>query len=665
MLDIKEKPIEIEPYWLTDDQIEQIGDRMQTLLFSRAERRILRKRKAVPPSVWAERYRHLPRDAALPGPWKNATVAYAAGIMDASFFPSVQETIVCAAPQTAKTEINYTCLGFAIDMRPGNALIVFPDEDQAKDNCADRIQPMIEDSPRLRQYFTGRQDDVAAKKIKLQNALIYMAWANSPSKLSNKPLPYVILDEEDKYPPTASKKEASPSDLAKKRTRTFGHMRKIWRTSSPTIETGPIWKALTKECQVVFDYWVRCPKCGGYQKMIFENIKWPEDLREPMRMKSEQSAWYECGQCNEKWDDADRDMAVRAGEWRDREKGRSLLAALNSIRPVTIGFHIPSWLSPFVKLWEVAHAFLEGLRDINKMKDFRNSHAAEPWLQRVVTTDLSDVLKARTDLPEQNVPLAAVALTAGIDMQKYGFWFVVRAWARDYTSWLVHYGHLATWEDLEILLFDTWYPVHGAENGLKMRIYRAGLDTGGTDTGRGITMTEEAYMWLRRNGRGRGCRVWGTKGASRPLAGKVHVGKPLDKTPAGKPIPGGLQIIQLNTDQIKDMIHYRINQALEGGTNAAFLHKDTGNDWVRQVVESEEKQLDEKGRESWVRKHTDNHLLDCEGICQACADPEWPGGGIHLISEPSRSKPAESKPAGSNWIHNEQRPSRPSWLDNR
>ncbi len=53
-----------------------------------------------------------------------------------------------------------------------------------------------------------------------------MAWANSADRLGNKPLPYVVLDEEDKYPVRSGKREASPAALAKKRTRTFAHMRK-------------------------------------------------------------------------------------------------------------------------------------------------------------------------------------------------------------------------------------------------------------------------------------------------------------------------------------------------------------------------------------------------------------------------------------------------------
>jgi hypothetical protein len=83
-------------------------------------------------------------------------------------------------------------------------------------------------------------------------------------------------------------------------------MRKIWRTSPPSVETGPIWRALTTERQLVFDYWVCCPGCGGYQKVVFENIRWPEDLRAPLRTKAEQSAWYECVRYSSNWDDADR-----------------------------------------------------------------------------------------------------------------------------------------------------------------------------------------------------------------------------------------------------------------------------------------------------------------------------------------------------------------------
>jgi phage terminase large subunit GpA-like protein len=256
-----------------------------------------------------------------------------------------------------------------------------------------------------------------------------------------------------------------------------------------------------------------------------------------------------------------------------------------------------------------------------------NSWFAEPWVQRIHTSTDSEILKAKVDdLEPQTVPEEAVALTCGIDCQKYGFWFVVRAWARDMTSWLIHYGQLSTWEDLEMLLFDTVYP----GNGKPHRIWRAAIDTGGGGVDEGMTMTEAAYWWIRSNGMGRGCRIWGTKGSSQPLSGKLRVGQTLDKTPSGKVLPGGLQLIMIDTDQMKDAYHYRLGQAISRLPQAGYLHRDVGLDYVSHIL-AEEKRKDRRGREQWVQIKRDNHLLDCELLAMACAEPEWPGGGVNLI----------------------------------
>ena len=64
-------------------------------------------------------------------PWRNQVTPYLAGIMDASFFPSVQTTIICAAQQTGKSESVHNCIGYAIDREPGPVLYVYPDEKTA------------------------------------------------------------------------------------------------------------------------------------------------------------------------------------------------------------------------------------------------------------------------------------------------------------------------------------------------------------------------------------------------------------------------------------------------------------------------------------------------------------------------------------------------------
>jgi len=617
--------------------------------FTQGERQIFRKRKKILPSRWVEKHRVVSEKVSvLPGPWRNDVTPYLAGIMDASFHDAVQTIIVCKSPQTGVTEAVFNCVAYATDRDPGPALFVFNDETTARENNTDRIIPMFESSPRLRSYFTGYEDDKASKRIRLKHMYIYLAWATSVARLGNKAIRYLSEDELDKYPPSL-KREASPEALAEARTITYRWNRKIWKYSTPTIETGPIWKAMTTEAQVIFDYWVICPLCGESQLMRFskETFRWPEDERDPEAIESEDLAWYECEHCHGHWNDTLRDRAVRAGQWRsrptDEEKAAGgepmeLFEYLDRRQPMKIGFHLPSWLSYFVPLSRVAAAFLRSQRSLEAFKDYKNKYEALPWKQVVVTSGEAEILSARApDLPPQTVPPAAVALTCGIDVQKYGFWFCVRAWAADYTRWLIHYGNLASWEDVERLLFETAYPVQDSER--TMRIFRACIDTGGGKKYQDMSMTEETYWWLRDNAAGRGARCWATKGSSRPLAGKLSVGKPLDKTPSGKPLSGGLQIISVDTEKMKDAYHYHLHRAIEGLPQGGYLHAEVGQDYADHIL-AEEKQITERGIEEWVQLGSRaNHLFDADCLAMVAADPEFPGGGIHILAaEANRQK---------------------------
>jgi len=642
--------------WLPPSILKISGEIRIRIRFSEPERKVYRKHKKIPVSKWAERHRYVTMSV-LPGRWRNEVTPYLPGIMDASFFPSVQTVIICKAPQVGGTEAILTCLGYAIDRDPGPALCIYPDELTAKENCSDRIQPMIKHSPALRSYMTGLDNDSNMLKVALQHMPIYMAWARSASRLANKPIRYLFNDEVDKYPDTAGKRETDPISLGEARTITYRHNRKIWKISTPTIETGNIWKALTTEAQVIFDYWVKCPACGVMQKMTFGQIKWAHRMEpgpdgkchseEPETIEAEKLAWYECPHCLAEWNDYDRDIAVRSGEWRERiqkkdgqstgadDVGLRLKDYLLQRRPVKIGFHIPSWLSPFVSLASVAAAFLRGQSDLNKFKDFHNKHLAEPWKRIIVSTDMDQILAARCALSPQVVPEEAIALTCGIDNQKSGFWFVVRAWTAMLTSWNIHYGYLATWLDVERLLFETIYPV--GDSGRSMQIFRALLDTGGGKKYEDMTMTEEAYYWLLNNrGRG-GVALWGAKGSSNPLPGMLNVGNEIMSTPGGKKLPDGLRLIIVDTNKAKDQFHYRLQLASKQETRdlpgAAFLHSATGGDYTAQIL-AEKKQVDEHDREIWTNEHDrPNHLFDAECLAGACVEMEFPGGGLRLLAE--------------------------------
>ena len=90
-------------------------------------------------------------------------------------------------------------------------------------------------------------------------------------------------------------------------------------------------------------------------------------------------------------------------------------------------------------------------------------------------------------------------------------------------------------------------------------------------------------------------------------------------------------MVMIDTEKLKDAYHYRLHQALEGLSMAAYLHAETNAEYVSHIL-AEEKRRDRHGRESWVKVRKDNHLFDCEIIAMALAEPEWPGGGVHLFN---------------------------------
>jgi len=166
-------------------------------------------------------------------------------------------------------------------------------------------------------------------------------------------------------------------------------------------------------------------------------------------------------------------------------------------------------------------------------------------------------------------------------------------------------------------------------------IWRAAIDTGGSKYKKDISSTEEAYLWLQQNaGYSRRCRVWGTKGHSHAMPTKLKMGNILNKTPTGKPLKFGMRLVLLDTDKLKDMFYERMAKTLDGDLGGAWLHKETSLAYARQIT-AEQKQVNDKGVETWEPIRADNHYLDCECMASALADWEWPGGGVNLFPDPA------------------------------
>ena len=579
------------PAWLHQDTARQVlamGRRTWDVSMGRGERAVFRRRRQMRVSAWAERHRVV-HNSSLPGKWKNAANPCLVGIMDASFYPSVQTTVLMKAPQIGGTEAVHNCVGYAIDRAPGPALYVYPDELTARENALDRIIPMLKDSARLSEYMTGAADDASSMRINLRHMPIHMAWSGSPARLGNKPIRYLILDELDKY--QSSRREASSEDLAEKRVTTWRRKARVWKLSTPTLKDVGIHTAW-KSAEARYRYHVPCPYCGAELLMDFERIKWPSAVTDPVILVSRSLGWYECQHCEAQWSDADRDKASRGGIWREDVSGMELEEHLRLAAPMVIAFHVPAWISPFCSLSKIAakalaHKLAPADEDI--AKDLQNNFKAEPWEERHSIRAEDSILALRDDRPRGLVPgggqVAAVAAT--VDTQDDGFVYEIRAqgWGIAEETWSVREGFIPVdWEvrtrpqgvecpwryhpGFDALRRVLWEEAYTDEDGVIYPVQLTIIDAMGH-------YTTEVYDFCAAH-----------RGLILPYQGVQRMNVKYAYTPilrypgTNKPFPGGLKLLRGHTTFWKDKLSTRLRVA-PSDPGAWHYHGEIQDDWAK------------------------------------------------------------------------------------
>lgn len=608
------------PAWLPESIANAIRSNSEPVSFhfSRGERKIFRKRKPVTVSVWAERHRVLEMSS-IPGKWQNIFTPYLKGIMDAAGTAGIETVIICKSPQTGGSEAGHNLVGWCIDRNPGPVMYVYPDEVTARENARDRIIPMIQASPRLRGYMTGLGDDASSLRVSLIHMPIYLGWSGSVSRLGNKPIRTLILDELDKY--KNPKNEAASEVLAEKRTTTWRDRRHIFKISTPTTEEGPIWRAFTEEAQARFDFWVKCPHCGAMQLMAFDRIGWPgkgaEKAADPEEIMARKLAFYPCEKCGVAWTDSDRDLAVRKGEWRDRTTGLELFVHISLHHPTKVGFHIPAWLSYFVSLSEVAAADLRWRKSgrLDDLKNLQNQYKAEPWSPEISGRSDASILALCDDRPAGVVPAGEkiCCLLAGVDTQgssevKGYFPYVIRAWGygEEEETWLVKCGIVRDFAELDSLL---WKSVWKSPDGREHKVRACMIDAMGQ-------RTREIYTWAIAH-RGRVFPWQGKRSMQQPYTASMQEFFP-DATGRQIRIPGGLSLWKCDTTFFKsDLARKLALPAEEAGAFHLYANQHGElNEYAKEMCV----EIWDDAEMAWTNpKRRPNHFWDCEVMCLALA----------------------------------------------
>ena len=106
--------------------------------------------------------------------------------------------------QVGASEWGISLIMYTLAVAAQNAMVVYPNQDDAIEFNTDRIRPAIELCEPFDALRTGRAHDEKMQKLVYRTASLYMRWANSAPGLRSKPCPNLFLDEFDLYPPGAA-----------------------------------------------------------------------------------------------------------------------------------------------------------------------------------------------------------------------------------------------------------------------------------------------------------------------------------------------------------------------------------------------------------------------------------------------------------------------------
>jgi phage terminase large subunit GpA-like protein len=158
-------------------------------------------------SEWADRHRMLgSRDSAEPGPYRTARTPYLREIMDA-LSPShpARRVVFMKGAQVGATTVGSNWIGYVIHHAPGPMLAVQPTTELAKRFSEQRIEPLVEETPAIRERAApGQSRDSGNRQLSKEfpGGQLVMTGANSAVGLRSMSARLLFLDEIDAYPPS-------------------------------------------------------------------------------------------------------------------------------------------------------------------------------------------------------------------------------------------------------------------------------------------------------------------------------------------------------------------------------------------------------------------------------------------------------------------------------
>jgi phage terminase large subunit GpA-like protein len=568
---------------------------------SLALREGLRPEQDITVSEWADANRILSSvSSAEPGRWRTDRFPYLREIMDSLSSNSNYEQIVFQkGSQIGATETGNNWIGYVIHHAPGPMLAVMPTVDMAKDNSKTRIDPLIEESPALRDRVKEARSRDSGNTTLLKEfngGFLAMVGSNAPGPMRSKPIRYLFLDEVDSYPGDVGN-EGDPVMLAKARTRTFSR-RKIFLVSTPTMkDTSRIERAYLETDQRRF--FIPCPKCNEYQYLQWTQLRWEK--------KDPKTAHYQCIKCNNKIYNHEKELLLKRGVWKPTAK---------TTNPRVVGFHLSSLYSPvgFYSWEDAVEEWLNAQKNIQALKTFVNTVLGETWDEKSEAPEWEYLYNRKSEYKAGIIPMDGTLLVGGADVQSDRIEIEIVAYGKNKISYSIEYivimgdpSQPEIWNKLDNILGTPYKH----ESGQELFIEGFAIDSG--------YKSAQVYDWTRTKPK---TKVFAVKGSDSQKA--LYSGpKILDiRMDNGKKIYRGARLWTLGVSELKTEFYDFLRQSEKTAYGYCNFPEGYSEEYYRQLTSEiliTHRSKNGRLRTEWKKTRERNEALDCRIYARGAA----------------------------------------------
>lgn len=366
-------------------------------------------RAVVSVSEWADRHRVLTsKQSGEPGRFRTDRNPIMREIQDC-FSPvsRVREVVLMCSAQLLKTEVIINGIASSMHQAPGPMMILNPTIEAAIAWKVQKWNPVMTDTPAIRDLFGGQRSRDAANRqdlIDFPGGVLFLAGGNSPNSYAAKSVRMLWLDDLDRFPKEIAG-EGDPVFLARQRLKSFRNG-KLMLASTPT----------TEDDSLIYQHWLLsdmrrcylpCPHCGEFQHLEWGSadtgygIKWNTTMTE---------AVYICRACGTGIAHHHKPEMLANHRWIASAPGvaRRGYHASTLYAPLGLG---PSWL-------DLAREWKDAQQNTSTLQAFINTNLGEVWKGKGEAIDSNALLQRLEDYDCTAIRAAGSVLTVGIDVQK-------------------------------------------------------------------------------------------------------------------------------------------------------------------------------------------------------------------------------------------------------